>query len=162
MKSVLTAIFVLVLLVPLTQAQLVSDAPAQPEQQSMAPLGVEPVRSPFSLFDLSRISWSHSYSVSFFSGGIGSGSAGLWSSVMHYDLHDNLSLSVNLAVSHNSGAMWGDGSTDAQFLPGFRLDYHPSEKFRMIIDFQQVDGRTAYMRGSPYYHSPYYPAYWGR
>jgi len=161
MKKILTATICVMLLATATQAQFVEDMPAQPEQTKAAPLGVDAVRSPFSLFDLSRISWSHSYSVSFFSGGLGSGSAGLWSSVMHYDLSNSLSLSVNLAVSHNSGAVWGDGSSDASFLPGFRLDYHPSEKFRMIIDFQQVDGRMSSMYG-PYYSNPHRSTYWMR
>ena len=38
-------------------------------------VGVKPATNTFSLLDFSRITWSHSYSVSFFSGGNTSGSA---------------------------------------------------------------------------------------
>ena len=53
-------------------------------------LGVRPAASPFSLLDFSRIRWSHSYSVSFFSGGNNSGSLGLLTSNMTYELSSKL------------------------------------------------------------------------
>jgi hypothetical protein len=47
---------------------------------------------------------------------------------------------------HNTGAIWGDGNNDATVLPGFMLDYHPSDKFQMSIMVQRV----AYGAGLPY------------
>ncbi len=102
-------------------------------------LGVMPVAQPFSLIDLSRVRFSHSYSISYFSG-YQSGSAGLWNTSMFYDFSSKLSLNLNLGVMHNTGAIWGDGKNDATFLPGFLLDYHPSEKFRLSIGMQTYSG----------------------
>jgi hypothetical protein len=103
-------------------------------------LGVRPAETPFSLINLSRIKWSHSYSVSYFSGGNSSGSAGLWNSTMLYEISPKLSLGLNLGVLHNAGVLWGDGKNNASFLPGLRLDYHPSDKFRMSVIVQRVAG----------------------
>jgi len=121
-------------------------------------LGVRPAPSPWSLLDASRITWSHSYSVSFFSGGGTSGSFGMLNSSMLYELSPSLHLTLNLGVLHNTGALWGDGEYDATFLPGFRLDYQPSEKFFMSISVQQYKGYASpyYFGDSRYYRTPYY------
>ena len=105
-------------------------------------LGARPVSSPFSLLDISRIKWSHSYSVSFFSGNGNSGSLGLANTSMFYEFSPSLSLQVNLGILHSPGSILGDSrNSDASFLPGFNLDYHPSEHFRMSVQFQRYDGR---------------------
>ncbi|MBD3257423.1 hypothetical protein GF377_03240 [candidate division GN15 bacterium] len=131
------------------------------EVSSPSGIGVKPSLSPSSLLDASRISWSHSYSVSFFSGGNTSGSVGLLRTTMFYDISDNLKLSVNLGMTHNPGALWGDKHNhNAQFLPGFQLDWRPSEKVFMSISVQTYNGWTSpynYYRGyhgSRYYSSP--------
>lgn len=100
-------------------------------------LSVKPATSLFSLLDMSKISWSHSYSVGFFSGGAVSGNVGLLQSTMLYEISSKLSLTLNLGVAH-SGGQWGQGR-DATLLPGFTLDYHPSEKFRMTFQVQRYD-----------------------
>ena len=110
-------------------------------------LGVNPASNPFSLLDLSRITWSHSYSVAFFSGGGSSGSAGLWNTTMNYDISSRLHLAVNLGVLHSPGALWGNGDSNADFLPGFRLDYQPSKNVLMSISFQKVVGYSPYYNG---------------
>ena len=121
--------------------------------------GVRPVSSPFSLVDLSRIQWSHSYSISFFSGNGYSGSVGLLRSTMFYELSPKLSLALNLGIAHNAGALWGNGTPSASLLPGFWLDYHPSEKFRMSINVQWYqDAYSPFVDQSqfwPRYLSPY-------
>lgn len=129
-----------------------SDKATLEDINSSSLLGAKPAISPFSLIDLSRVKWSHSYSVSFFSGGNYSGSMGVFRTDMFYELSSKLSLSLNLGIAHNTGAIWGDGSSDASLLPGFQLDYHPSDKFRMSLGVQTYSG----------YFSPYYyrPAYW--
>jgi hypothetical protein len=100
-------------------------------------LTVKPAADLFSLLDLSKVSWSHSYSVSFFSGGAMSGSVGLLSSTMLYEFSPSLSLTLNLGLAH-SGGQWGR-SRDAAILPGFTLDYHPSDKFRFTFQIQRYD-----------------------
>ncbi len=108
---------------------------------------LRPAQSPFSLLDLSRIKWSHSYSVAFFSGGGNSGSAGLFQTSAVYDISSSLTLGVNLGIAH-SGVLLSEQSRDATFLPGFTLDYHPSDKFRMTLMVQTYNGMT-----NPYYHN---------
>ncbi len=131
-------------------AQFADEAKIDKINQSYT-FGVQPAVTPFSLLDLSRIKWSHSYSVGYFSGGNGSGSMGLLNTAMFYEISSKLSLNLNLGVAHNTGAIWGDGSNDATFLPGFMLDYHPSENFRLSIGMQHY---TGYM--NPYYYNnPY-------
>jgi hypothetical protein len=106
-------------------------------------LGVQPAATPFSLLDFSRIKWSNSYSVSFFSGGNQSGSVGLATTSLFYEFTDRLSLQVNLGILHNPGAIWGDkNNNDATLLPGFRLDYRPADNVFMTVEFQRIDGRA--------------------
>jgi hypothetical protein len=120
---------------------------------------VQPAPNPFSLLDLSRLRWSHSYSLSFFSSGGYSGSVGLLRTTMLYDLSPKLTLGLNLGIAHNAGALWGNGSTQASFLPGFWLDYHPSRNFNVSINVQWYQGgyypsmNRSYYR--PYYLAPY-------
>ncbi len=133
----LLIVVALVLFVSGLSAQMVDRA--QAERINNAPgLSIRPASNPFSLLDFSRIRWSHSYSVSFFSGGSSSGSVGLLNSTMFYDISKSLSLSINLGVAHSSGSL-GEGRT-ATLLPGFTLDYHPSDKFRMTFMVQRYDG----------------------
>ncbi|MDZ4723710.1 MAG: hypothetical protein SGI97_07385 [candidate division Zixibacteria bacterium] len=105
-------------------------------------LGIKPSLSPSGLLDFSKVRFSNSYSVSFFSGGNTSGSLGLLRSTMFYDFSPKLSMSLNLGLVHNTGAIFGSstGPRDASIIPGFSLDYHPSEKFRMSVSFQSYKG----------------------
>lgn len=114
---------------------------------SEEPLGQRPSPTPFSLLDVSRMSWSHSYSISFFSGGNASGSLGMLNSSMFYDLSPALSLSINIGILHDPGALWGSRDQSATLLPGFALDFHPSEKFRLSLAVQRYSGLF-----SPYFH----------
>lgn len=108
---------------------------------------LRPAESPFSLLDLSRIKWSHSYSVAFFSGGGYSGSAGLFQTSAVYDISSSLTLGVNLGIAH-SGMLLSSESSNATFLPGLTLDYHPSDKFRATLMIQTYNGLT-----NPYYYN---------
>lgn len=111
----------------------------------------------FSLIDFSRIKWSHSYSVGFFSGGGSSGSMGLFNTSMLYEFSPKLSLTVNLGLAHAGGA-FSVGEQSATILPGFTLDYHPSDKFRMTFMMQQYNGLYTpnYYRSS-FWHNPLGP-----
>ncbi len=120
-------------------------------------LGGRAASNAFSLIDFSRIKWSHSYSVGFFSGGGNSGSMGLFNTSMLYEFSPKLSLTVNLGVAHAGGA-FSVGEQSASILPGFTLDYHPSEKFRMTFMVQQYNGfYTPDNYRSSFWHNPLGP-----
>ncbi|RME28379.1 MAG: hypothetical protein D6800_03965 [Candidatus Zixiibacteriota bacterium] len=157
MKRITCLLVILTLMAVPVLAQGTSDMPGPSRQGSNtspagtgAAFGIQPAQNPFSLLDFSRIRWSHSYSVSFFSGGNGSGTVGLLNTTMFYDISRSLSLAVNLGIEHSGGAIWGDANNKARFLPGFTLDYHPSENFRMSLIMQRVDGLYS-PYGGPYY-----------
>lgn len=105
--------------------------------------GVKPAVTPFSLLDLSRIKWSTSYSFGYASGSGYSGSMGLLNTSAFYEFSPKLSMVLNLGIAHNTGAIWGDGKNNATILPGFQLDYHPSNNFHMSIGVQRVSGFVA-------------------
>jgi hypothetical protein len=147
MKRSLIILFSLVLLAGMSFAQQADVASMKASSaNSLSGLGVSAARTPFSLIDLSRIKWSNSYSVAFFSGGGSSGSVGLWNTTMNYEISSKLFLSINLGVLHNPSAVWSNADANATLLPGFRLDYRPSDNFMMSISMQQ---------GAGYYGSGY-------
>ncbi|MFH1687619.1 MAG: hypothetical protein ABIE70_08885 [bacterium] len=120
-------------------------------------LGRQAVSNPFSLLDLSRVRWSHSYSVAYFSGGGGSGTVGLFQTNMLYELSSKLSLNVNLGLAH-SGNIFNAEDRATSFLPGFSLDYHPSDKFRMSLMVQTYNGIVnPYYGRSSLWHRPLGP-----
>ena len=149
---ILIAVMLLFLLSSAAPAQMADKAEIQSPATGSA-LGLKPARSPFSLLDLSRVKWSHSYSVSYFSGGGSSGSAGLFNSTLFYEFSPKLSLAVNVGILHNTAAIWGDGKNNATILPGFRLDYHPSRQFQMSLVVQRINSMYNL-------HGPYVP--WNR
>ena len=156
MKKIAILIIV-VLLAGNVMAQL-SDAAKVNELSRSNGLGVAPAISPFSLLDNSRITWSHSYSIGFFSGGNTSGSYGLLNSMMFYEVSSKLSVAFNMALSHDPGLLWGNGNQSATFLPGFMLDFHPSKNFSLRINYQRLDGQNPYYYGSgtrPFRLNPY-------
>ena len=117
--------------------------------------------NPFSLLSSSRIRWSSSYSVSFFSGGGRSGSLGLLNTSMFYEVSPKLSLGLNVGILHNPGSLWGDKQNNSTVLPGMRLDYHPSNAFRMILDIRSVSGAVyPYDRSAGFWYDPIYPYDW--
>jgi hypothetical protein len=138
-------------------AQAADNAASIPSGTSSS-MGLKGAPNPFSLLSSSRIKWSNSYSVSFFSGGGTSGSVGLLRTSMGYELSSKLSMTFNLGIMHNQGSLWGDSRNAASVLPGFRLDYHPSETFRMILDIQRVNGAMyPYGSGAGFWRDPMYP-----
>ena len=148
MKTLISILAVLALALP-AAAQLVEQAPLTSDR-AQSSFGSTPAPTPFSLLDLSRIRWSHSYSVSYFSGGNTSGTMGILNTAMLYEFSPKLSLNINIGLAHNPGALWGDSrNNNSELLPGFLLDYHPSEKFRMSLGFQKFVGNYFY----PYYYN---------
>lgn len=147
MLAKISVVFVAaVMLVSTVSAQFVDDATRKDYEKDNS-LGVRPAVTPFSLIDFSRISWSNSYSIAFFSGGNSSGSLGMWNSRINYDLSNSLSMAFDLNLVHNPSGLVGKSTNDAVVLPGFSLDFHPSEKFRMRFDYRTLDYRSDYMFG---------------
>jgi hypothetical protein len=156
MRKTAYIIGILVLFLAVTAAAQMSDkAELQDIKSNFG--GLNPVSKPFSLIDLSRLKWSHSYSISFYSGGYGSGSSAMYHGSIYYDLSSSLSLDIGIGIAHNPGALFDNSlSTDARFYPSVNLDYHPSDNFQLSIGFARYPGY--YLK--PYYY--YYPDYYWR
>lgn len=151
MKKLLYSVFVMMFLAGTLSAQQADVASLKKSTARVQNgLGISPAASPFSLLDLSRIKWSHSYSVSFLSGGGSSGSIGLWNTTMNYEISSKLRLAVNLGMLHTPFGSSSGGQQGTDFLPGFRLDYQPSENVLMTLSVQKYVG----------YYSPYSGRYY--
>ena len=139
-----------------SMAQMSDQAELERNSQ-LGGLGQSAVSNPFSLLDLSRIKWSHSYSVSYFSGGGASGSGGMWQTSMFYEFSSKLSLNMNLGIAH-TGNLISSTNRETTFLPGFTLDYHPSNKFSVSLMFQTYRGNNnPYAYRSSLWHNPIGP-----
>ena len=158
-KSHLKSVLALVLILSMglsASAQMADEAALDHISQSNN-LGRQAVSNPFSLLDMSRIKWSHSYSVAYFSGGGSSGSAGLFQTNMLYELSSKLTLNINLGLAH-TGNILSAKDRATSFLPGFTLDYHPSDKFRMSLMVQTYNGPlNPYQGRSSLWHRPFGP-----
>ena len=118
-------------------------------------LGLKPAGKPFSLIDFSRLHWTHSYSIGFFSGGGTSGSMGMYTGNIFYEFSPSLSLNLKLGIAHNPGSLF-DRSLDnnATFFPGLQLDYHPSPNLSISAGFDTYPG--GYYLYNPYYNRANY------
>ena len=122
-------------------------------------LGLKPVDKPFSLIDFSRLQWTHSYSMTFYSGAGSSGSVGMYSGNIFYEITPDLSLNMKIGFAHNPGSLFDEAqSTDGVFLPGARLDYHPSENFHISVGFNTYHGNSGFYPYN-YYRSPHWWQY---
>jgi hypothetical protein len=112
----------------------------------------------FSLLDPSRLNISHSYMMSYFSGGGRSGSVGLYMSTLQYQLSRPLSLRVGLGYLHQPlGFLSSSANTvENQILPNFRLDFRPSENFHFMVDYMTIPS-SAYGNGNSW--GGYTPGY---
>lgn len=109
-------------------------------------------------FDMSRFDLSHSYSIGYYSGSGFSGTQGMYSGTIRYQIANPLTLTLNLGILHDPGAVFGDKkfSDNSIFLPSGRLDWRPSKNFMMSIGFETVP--AYYNRG--YYGYPGRSSYW--
>lgn len=150
-------LFFTVILVVFLSASLSAQLTDKAEIQSVKSdyLGLKPASKPFSLIDLSRIKWSNSYSLNFFSGGGTSGSLGLLTSSIFYEISSSLSLNLKMGVAHNPGDLFdrNNHNSNATLLPGFRLDYHPSSNINISVGFETVP--DLYYLYSPYRTMPW-------
>ncbi len=138
MKRILF-VLAIVLIAGSVMAQLTDKAKIE-EINNQPGFALNPAPTPFSLIDLSRIKWSNSYTISYFSGGNNSGSVGILNSSLLYEFSSKLSLAINIGVAHNPGNLWGDGNSNAAILPSFQLDYRPSKNLHFSIGMHQYQG----------------------
>ena len=151
MRKIIGFTLLLLMLIALSgSAQMVDKVEIDNMQKDY--LGLKPAGQPFSLIDLSRLKWSHSYSISFFSGGGTSGTNGLYVGNIFYEFSSKLSLNLKLGIAHDPSSVLERGSgQNAAFLPGVHLDYHPSPNFTISAGFETYQ-RNLYDRNSPYYN----------
>jgi hypothetical protein len=146
-KAYLTAlVWVLASVAPVT-AQMIQQAEAQAIRNDYSEL--RPVSKPFSLIDLSRVKWSHSYSVTFFSGGSSSDLMAMYTGSLFYEVSSSLSVNFALGIVHNPEVFFNSSvQSGAAFYPAFNVDYHPSDHFRISVGFISHPG---------FYNEPYGP-----
>jgi len=90
----------------------------------------------FSLLDPQRLKMSHSYSFSYFSNGQTSGSFGVYTSTLRYQLSNPLSLTVSLNYLHQPLSVFRQDALriDNRILPNFQLQYRPNSSFSLWIN----------------------------
>lgn len=157
MKTTISILCVLMLTLSATAQK--ADVAALQNVASQNPVGLKPGTSLFSLIDLSKIRWSNSYSVSYFSGGSASGSMGLLHTSMFYPISSKLNLTVDLGLAHDiSGNLTASGRS-ATIVPGFSLDYRPSRNFSLSLNYRTYNGLIGPYgyRGAGYLINPFGP-----
>ena len=157
MKTLVILFSVMVLALSATAQR--SDVATLREVAAKNPVGLKASNSPFSLIDLSKIRWSNSYSVSFFSGGNFSGSMGLLHTSMFYPISTKLNLMVDLGVAHGISGDLNRPGQNVTLWPSFQLDYRPSKNVSMSIGFQSYNGLMSPngYRGAGYLINPFGP-----
>jgi len=103
-----------------------------------------------SLFDPSRFSMKHSYSVSLFSMGRQTFSQGLYLNTMNFRFSNPLTMQVSVGFMHQPLGKFGNmpAENGKLFLQHARLQYKPSDKMSFTIDYQSYP----YSYPSPYYY----------
>ena len=111
----------------------------------------------FGLFDPSRLSMRHAFSLSYATFGGGRGmSLGMYTNSLAYKISDPLDVQfdVSLMYSPNSPLMGGPQKDFAGiYLTRAQLNYRPSEKMLLQINFRQIP-MTSWM-GGYYARSPF-------
>jgi hypothetical protein len=99
-------------------------------------LGVKSNAGNFSLLDPSKFRMSHSYSFSYFSSGRTSGSFGVYTNVLEYQVSKPLTLTLSLSYLHQPLSVFGKDQVKIKdaVLPNFHLKYRPSDSFSFTID----------------------------
>ena len=99
-------------------------------------LGVKSNAGNFSLLDPSKFRMSHSYSFSYLSGGRMSGSFGVYTNLLEYQVSKPLTLTLSLNYLHQPLSVFGKDQLRIKdaVLPNFHLRYRPSDSFSFTID----------------------------
>jgi hypothetical protein len=99
-------------------------------------LGVKSNTKNFSLLDPARLKIYNSYTFSYFSSGNTSGSYGIYTTTLNYQLSNPLSLTLSLNYLHQPLSVFGrdDLRVKNTVLPNFQLNYRPNNNFSFMID----------------------------
>jgi len=99
-------------------------------------LGVQSNTKSFSLLDPSKFRMSQSYTFSYFSSGKTSGSFGVYTNVMEYQLSKPLTLTLSLNYLHQPLSVFhkDDLRIKDAILPNFQLIYRPNDSFSFTIN----------------------------
>jgi hypothetical protein len=92
----------------------------------------------FSLLDPSKFRMSNSYTFSYFSSGQTSGSFGVYTNVMEYQVSKPLTLTLSLNYLHQPLSVFHNDDLRIKdaILPNFQLSYRPNNSFSFIINVQ--------------------------
>ncbi|MCK4856582.1 MAG: hypothetical protein KAT58_01295 [candidate division Zixibacteria bacterium] len=145
----------MVLLLVILYGTLAADKTLVSQQAVGGNTGIEVkgVASPFSLFDRTRFQMNHGYSISYFSAGGEGNMIAMYLNQIDYDLTRTLRLSVRLSWLHQPQAALGISkrTISNQLLPAFRLDWRPSDKFHLQINYETLSPYSYYHRRSGFY-----------
>lgn len=157
MKKILPIILFLIFLghYPVVGQLKNQDKPIQIKQELMRPapdrfLGL-------GIFDPSKFSMQHSFSMSYFSLGGKGLSQGLYLNTMTYQLSSPLLLKLQWGIQNfptNSLAKNNPAFQGGFFLSGAELQYKPSDKLEMRLQFNSMPN---YMYNSYMYDNPFRP-----
>lgn len=113
-------------------------------------LGFESNSKSFSLLDPARLKLHHSYAFSYFSNGRTSGSLGIYTTTLNYQLSNPLSLTLSLNYLHQPLSVFRrDALTvENRILPNFQLHYRPNNSFSLWINVLTLP--PAYGPGNEY------------
>ena len=140
-KQILTFVLLAMLIPCLVSAQLKrQDVPVQIKKELLQP--VDPYLG-FSLLDPSRLTMTHSVSMSYFSMGGRGLSQALYLNTMQYQFSNPLSLSVQWGIQnypYNSFSKDNPAFQNGFFLSGAELKYQPSNKFEVRFQYSQMPG----------------------
>ena len=96
--------------------------------------------SAVSLFDPSKLTMNHSYSLSYYSGGGRSGNIGLYMNSIEYAFSDPLKIRIDLGYLHTPSRLFSGSSSTMNngiIIPGISLDWQPNEHFNFRLDYRQ-------------------------
>lgn len=132
-KFVWLSIALALVIIPLASLRL----PASEVQSGQNDLlGVKSNTKSFSLLDPHRLKLHQSYTFSYFSNSRSSGSLGIYTTTLDYQLSEPLSVTLSLNYLHQPLSVFGrtNAGTKSDVLPNFQLRYRPSNSFSLWID----------------------------
>lgn len=120
----------------------------------------------FGLFDPSKFSMNHSYSMSYSTFGGNGLALGVYTNSMMYRFSDNMELQVDANLVHSPYSSFGDNFTNSItgiHLSSARLNYRPWKNFSVSLSYQQLPGLyNSYGYGyNSFYNNSFFNSGWG-
>jgi|GEM_PF-1271332 len=104
------------------------------------------------IFDMSKLSVSHTFAMNYMSSGSNSVMINEYVAGLKYKISDPLTLRLNLGMAYTPYSSFSAGeenSTDI-YLKSASLDYKPNNQFRMRVDFRTIKPSDYYMNTDPF------------